>query len=143
LHYYFRDSAHFDGYRSLIGTYDFDSSTGAPTPPLNDPDIAYADVISYDENQYNNGGVFNANHVAFVVRSNSHSRWCYPALYTNDNYKGDLVSEHGAGGTSPYRRQEVLWSKKDVYLYSGSPDYDPGHRTDWKIAAWSLGTGLD
>ena len=137
LHYYFRDSAHFDPYRSLIGTYDFDGDTGPPSPPRNESTMTYSDVVSYDFHKDDNGGEFNAEHVVFVVRNNAHTRYCYPELFYDDAYQGDLISSHTTN------RAEVLWTFKDVYLWPDSLEYDPTARAEWKLAAWRLASSCD
>ncbi|GEM_PF-4753666 len=45
-------------------------------------------------------------------------------------YQGDLVNEHSTN------RSHVLWQKGDIYN-------NTTHRQYWKLAAWTLGTGLD
>ncbi len=137
LHHYFRDSDHFGGYRSLIGTYDFDSSTEHPAPPLNQGELTCSDVVSYDFHKDDNGGDFNVGHIAFAVRNNARSRFDYPALMENDAYQGDLISCHTTD------RVQVLWSCKDVFLWPGSDEYEKHSRDDWKIAAWRLSSDCD
>jgi len=137
LHYYLRDNGHFDSYRSLIGTYDFDSNTGAPVPPLNQSELTHSDIVSYDFHKDDNGGDFNVEHIAFVVRNNAHSRYHHPDLINNDNYQGDLISSHTGN------RSQIDWNYKDVFLWPGSPEYDSGHRAHWKLAAWRLSSSLD
>lgn len=131
-----RDNAHFDPYRSLLGTYDFDSSTSTPSPPLDQSDMAHSDIVSYMWNQ-NSQEEFYADHVAFVVRNNAHSRFSYPDLMNNDNYQGDLISSHTGD------RDQIDWTYKDVFMWAGSPEYDQNHRANWKLAAWRLSSSLD